>query len=169
MRRFLSSPYIQRARERVPTTVRGRERRPTNLCISCVTNHCCNDRAKIHVSTYRSFHLTANTLAIARERTDRDNRHHNTRGFQDNGSDLSSHYIQSLERRALEHIHNFPINNTTSIHNAQDISTLLAPWNRTTVELIMLMSKAWSKKTNHHQHNSNSNKHNLNHHQSDND
>jgi len=169
MKRFLSSPYIQRARQRATATVVGCDRRPPNLCISCVTDHC-NDRAKIHVSiSYRSFHLTANTLAVARERTYRD-RYHNTRGEQDNGSDLSTHYIQNLERRAREHKQNFLINNTTSTQNAQDISTLLAPWNRTTVELIMLMSKAWSKKTNHHQQNNNGNNNrNLNKHQSDND
>ena len=168
MRRFLSSSYIQRARERAAAAVVGGcERRIPNLCIS--TNNCNNNISTSH----RSFHLTANTLAIARERTYRDNRHHDTRGVQDNGSGLSSHYIQSLERRAREHIQNFlqnfPINNTTiSTHNAQDISTLLAPWNRTTVELIMLMSKAWSKKTNHHHSNNGNNNRNLNR-QSDND
>ena len=68
----------------------------------------------------------------------------------DKSGELSPIYISHLEQRAREHIRNFPINITASLSNknayTDDVATLLSPWNRTTIELIMLMSKMWGRK-----------------------
>ncbi|KAL7532698.1 hypothetical protein ACHAXR_005288, partial [Thalassiosira sp. AJA248-18] len=59
----------------------------------------------------------------------------NSRG----NSQFTPSYIHHLDQRAKEHIENFP--SSSSGNN----SALLSPWHRTTVELIMLMSKLWGR------------------------
>jgi len=52
-------------------------------------------------------------------------------------------YIAKMETRAREHIQSFPdIRSSNTDHAA----AALSPWHRTTVEIVMLMSKLWGKR-----------------------
>lgn len=63
-----------------------------------------------------------------------------------NNNHNSSPYFLDLERRARSHAQAFPSPAATSA----DCSQLLASWNRTTFEIIMLMSKLWGKDSRWH-------------------
>eukprot|EP00571_Detonula_confervacea_P012954 CAMPEP_0172306034 /NCGR_PEP_ID=MMETSP1058-20130122/7195_1 /TAXON_ID=83371 /ORGANISM="Detonula confervacea, Strain CCMP 353" /LENGTH=1003 /DNA_ID=CAMNT_0013017805 /DNA_START=37 /DNA_END=3045 /DNA_ORIENTATION=- len=88
-----------------------------------------------------SRHANTNTRHGGGVRKGNNNHFNNHNG----DSLLSPSYISQLEKRGRDHIQNFPSTTSTGGHDA----ALLSPWYRTSVEIIMLMSKLWGRDRNH--------------------
>ena len=155
MRRL--SPQVVRICQTRVAVVADRRR---NVGISCVCGganqyHHFSPTPSNNIISFRSFHITAvNTRFANRLHDGRERRRNNDATYDSNnneGSYMKPSYITNLERRAEDHIQNFPAitsssdNPNNDVHD-DNITALLSPWNRTTVEIIMLMSKLWSTK-----------------------
>lgn len=126
------------------------------LSLTRPTSYCFASQSLIHSSAASLYNNNRHINNGGGERKWGSNSNSNKQRYNaDKSGELSPTYISHLEQRAKEHIRNFPINISSNNKTyTDDVATLLSPWNRTTIELIMLMSKMWGRKNHNsnHQH-----------------